>query len=139
MNAGILCTIGNERPPNLTIVVLDNEMYESAGGQPTLTSRRADLARMAEGAGCINCATISSTDAFRKEAQRLLEDDEMGFLVAKIEPGSRQWRPEERYPLDGVEDKYRFIRHVERLENITIHPGPPQKFIPKDGELGEDA
>lgn len=134
MNPGILCTLGNERPSNLTIVVLDNEMYESAGGQPTLTSRRTDLARMAEGAGCINCATVATLDAFSKEAKRLLEDDEMGFLVAKIMPGGPPWRREERYPLDGIEDKYRFIRHVERLEGITIHPGPPQKFVrPTDG------
>lgn len=132
MNTGILCTLGNERPPNLTVIVLDNEMYESAGGQPTLTSGHTDLARMAEGAGCLNASTVSSMDAFRKEAKHLLEDDEMGFLVAKIAPGSHPWRREERYPLDGVEDKYRFIRHVERIEGITIHPGPPQKFIPPD-------
>jgi len=28
MNVGILCTMGAERPANLTIVVLDNELYE---------------------------------------------------------------------------------------------------------------
>lgn len=134
MNTGILCTLGNERPANLTVIVFDNEMYESAGGQPTLTSGRTDLARMAEGAGCINCSTVSSTDAFRKEAESFLEDDEMGFLVAKIAPGGPPWRREERYPLDGVEDKYRFIRHIERMESISIHPGPPQKFLAPDAD-----
>src|ERR1700704_267131 len=38
MNTGAMCTIGAERPPNLTIVVLDNGIYESIGGPATHTA-----------------------------------------------------------------------------------------------------
>jgi sulfopyruvate decarboxylase subunit beta len=34
-NLGILATLGNEQPPNLLIVVWDNECYQSIGGPPT--------------------------------------------------------------------------------------------------------
>jgi len=27
---------------------------------------------------------------------------------------------------DGVEDKYRFLRYVEKLEGVVIHPGAAQ-------------
>ena len=38
-NLGALCTVGKESPPNLTIIVLDNERYEGVVGcPPTHTS-----------------------------------------------------------------------------------------------------
>lgn len=125
MNTGALCTLGNELPPNLTVLVFDNEMYESIGGVSTLTSRRSDLAKMAEGAGCLNCVTVSDVDSFSLEASRLLTDQEFGYLVAKIEPGVYPWPHEKQKSWDGVEDKYRFMSHMERLEGIKIHHSVP--------------
>src|ERR1044071_4186537 len=58
MNTGALCTLGDQRPSNMTVVVMDNGLYESIGGAPALTSQNADLAQMASGAGCINTMTI---------------------------------------------------------------------------------
>jgi thiamine pyrophosphate-dependent acetolactate synthase large subunit-like protein len=126
MNTGIMCTIGNERPENLTVIIFDNEIYESIGSPPTHTSKNTDLAKMAEGAGCLNCVTVDDVDAFTKEADRLLNDNEMGFMVAKIGGGVHEWPAEKRRQTDGVEDKYRFIRYVEKLEGIVIHGGAPQ-------------
>jgi thiamine pyrophosphate-dependent acetolactate synthase large subunit-like protein len=126
MNAGILCTLGNERPRNMTIVVFDNGIYECIGGPPTLTAGNTDLARMAEGAGCLNCSTVWDVPAFENQARQALTDDEFGLIVAKIVPGVHPWPGEQRRPTDGVEDKYRFLRHVEQLEGVVIHPGAPQ-------------
>jgi sulfopyruvate decarboxylase subunit beta len=121
MNTGILATLGNERPPNLSVFVFDNEVYESIGSPRTLTAGTTDLARMAEGAGCVNCVTVTDVDEFEKHAVAMLCDDEMGFLVAKIEPGYHPWPWVHRKETDGIEDKYRFMRHVERLEGTTVH------------------
>ncbi|GAA3652602.1 hypothetical protein GCM10022237_10610 [Nocardioides ginsengisoli] len=125
MNLGILCTLGAERPPNLTVVVLDNGLYECIGSAPTLTSRHADLRLIAEGAGCLHCMDVSSEDALRASLRSVLSDGELGFVVAKIEPGMEVWPAEKRRYTDGVEDKYRFIRHVERLEGIVVHASSP--------------
>jgi sulfopyruvate decarboxylase subunit beta len=127
MNTGAMCTIGAERPPNLTIVVMDNGVYENIGGPPTLTSRNTDLAKMAEGAGCINCRTVRDVIQFNSAFGKMLDDDELGYLVAKIEPGKHPWSSKERKPGDGIEDKYRFIRYVEKLEGIEIHRNPPHR------------
>lgn len=128
MNTGIMATLGKERPDNLTVIVLDNGVYESIGAPPTLTSFNADLAKMAEGAGCPNCSTAFDLHDFEATARSLLEDDEVGYLVAKIKPGSPETGRGLGSPspteTDGVEDKYRFLRYVEQLENITIHPDP---------------
>ena len=57
-NPGALCTVANELPPNLTIIVFDNERYESVtGGHRTHTSSNVDLERLAAGAGLPCTAT----------------------------------------------------------------------------------
>jgi len=126
MNTGAMCTLGCERPANLTVLVVDNGIYENIGGPPTHTSRNTDLAKMAEGAGCINTLTVRDVPAAVDAFKRMLDDGQMGYIVAKIEPGKHPWPWEKRKPTDGVEDKYRFMRHVEKLEGIVIHPGAPQ-------------
>jgi sulfopyruvate decarboxylase subunit beta len=126
MNTGSMCTLGCERPANLTVLVFDNGIYENIGGPPTHTSRNTDLARMAAGAGCLNAMSVKDLAAARDAFARMLDDGEMGYLVARIEPGKHPWPWKDRKPTDGVEDKYRFMRHVEKLEGIVIHPGAPQ-------------
>jgi sulfopyruvate decarboxylase subunit beta len=123
MNTGILCTLGCERPANLTVIVFDNGIYENIGGPVTHTGRHTDLAVMAAGGGCPLAETVHDVEAFTTRASAFLTDDALGFLVAKIEPGRHPWAPEERKPTDGIEDKYRFVRHIERLERRTIHAG----------------
>jgi len=127
LNTGVMCTLGKERPPNLTVVVMDNGIYENIGGPPTHTSFNTDLARMAEGAGCLNCVTVRDADEFDRQFRRMFDDGQMGYLVAKIEPFAKhQWEWKDRKATDGIEDKYRFLRYVEKLEGVVIHPGAVQ-------------
>ena len=123
MNTGALCTLGSQRPGNLTVVVMDNGIYEIIGGAPTLTAQNTDLAKMAEGAGCINTVTVKDAEGLKREFQKMWTDDEMGYIVAKIQPGMHRWASDQLKSTDGVEDKYRFIRYIEKLENIVVHPG----------------
>jgi sulfopyruvate decarboxylase subunit beta len=123
LNTGIMCTLGAERQPNLTVIVFDNGIYENIGGAPTHTSRNTDLAAMAAGAGCPVTATAHDVDGLTELAGQYLSGDDFGFLVAKIEPGRYPWSPEERRPTDGIEDKYLFVRYVEQLESKRIHLG----------------
>ena len=123
MNTGALCTLGSQRPGNLTVVVFDNGIYEIIGGAPTLTSQSTDLAKMADGAGCINTVTVRDATGLQREFEKQWSDGEMGYLVAKIQPGMHRWAADQLKTTDGVEDKYRFIRYIEKLENVVIHPG----------------
>jgi sulfopyruvate decarboxylase subunit beta len=120
MNSGVLCTLANERPANLTVVVMDNEAYEVTGSIPTHTRGGVDLAALARGAGCPNVTTATDVDGLTGALGPLLEDDELGVVIAKIELGRHRWSVDERRFIDGVEDKYRFARHIERLEGIRF-------------------
>jgi sulfopyruvate decarboxylase subunit beta len=114
MGMTVLCVLGQERPPNLTVFVFDNGVYEGTGGQPTHTGWRADLAAIAAGSGIPDTGTVDAADSLEREARRLLEHDGLGFLVARIEPGVHEWPPERRKDTTGVEDKWGFVRHVRQ-------------------------
>jgi thiamine pyrophosphate-dependent acetolactate synthase large subunit-like protein len=51
MGLGSLATIGVQRPPNLAVVVIDNERYGETGMQTTHTAHGIDMAVVARGCG----------------------------------------------------------------------------------------
>jgi hypothetical protein len=66
--------------------------------------------------------TARDVASFSRAAERLLNDDEYGYLVAKTTPkAAHQWPKDRQKTTDGIEEKYRFLRHVERLEGVRIH------------------
>ncbi|MGC9514157.1 sulfopyruvate decarboxylase subunit beta [Methanocrinis sp.] len=84
MNLGSLATIADRAPENYLLVILDNGCYGSTGSQPTCTSRRADLARMAEGAG------VSEVDLAATPAEVRVGLAGRGVLVVKVESGNAE-------------------------------------------------
>ena len=74
MGMGSLATIGLQKPPNLSIVVLDNEAYGETGGQTSHTSAVADLVGVAAACGIKDSRAISTmaeVDAFAKTVHDL--------------------------------------------------------------------
>ena len=51
MGMGSLATIGVQRPPNLSVVVIDNERYGETGMQATHTASGVNLAKVAQACG----------------------------------------------------------------------------------------
>jgi thiamine pyrophosphate-dependent acetolactate synthase large subunit-like protein len=51
MGMGSLATVGLQQPKNLTIVVLDNEVYGETGGQASHTGTNTDLVAVARACG----------------------------------------------------------------------------------------
>lgn len=124
-NLGILCTLGNEQPPNLFVVVWDNGSYLSAGGKTTHTATgRVDLAAIARGAGVADAHTVTTLEEFDEHCARGLAADAPYVVVAKVEPSEPL--DVKRKPSDGREDKYIFVRHVEATEGVLIM-GPSEK------------
>ena len=118
-NLGILATVGNEQPPNLLVVVWDNECYQSIGGPPTHTaSGRVDLAAIARGAGVDDAHTVRTLAEFTSLAKEGLAAGRPFVVVAKVDPTAGQ--DIRRKHSDGREDKYIFVRHVEETEGIVI-------------------
>ena len=116
---GILATLGNEQPPNLLVVVWDNECYQSIGGPPTHTAfGRVDLAAIARGAGVGDAHTARDAGEFAALCKQGLQADRPFVIVAKVDPSVPQGI--RRKHSDGREDKYIFVRHVEQTEGIVI-------------------
>ena len=130
LDMGILATLGNERPKNLIVMILDNECYETIGLHPTHTSKNVNLSEMAKGAGIKNSFTVKTVSEFVEKMEKALKTHELSFIVLKLEPGSQSFPENERKRSDGVEDKYNFVRYLEDSEGITILPRE-QKSIRK--------
>jgi thiamine pyrophosphate-dependent acetolactate synthase large subunit-like protein len=69
MGMGSLATVGLQKPKNLTIVVLDNEVYGETGGQASHTGTNTDLVGVAQSCGISDAraiSTMSEVEAFAK-------------------------------------------------------------------------
>ena len=60
MGMGSLATVGLQKPGNLTIVVLDNEVYGETGGQASHTAATVDLVGVAKSCGIADARTIAT-------------------------------------------------------------------------------
>ena len=117
MNLCSLPTVARMAPKNLVHIVFDNEVYEASGAKPTATSAGADLVAMACAAGVKNALWAHSLDEFRGVVTTALSAETLCFIGVKVSTERTEVPP---YPIDEVENKYRFIRHVEKTEKIEI-------------------
>lgn len=87
MNLGCLVTIANQRPPNLTVIVLDNGIYEVTGGQTTAAvGARTDYAALARAAGIANVSRFEHLAGWREQAAAILESPGPRFVHLKTDP-----------------------------------------------------
>jgi thiamine pyrophosphate-dependent acetolactate synthase large subunit-like protein len=105
MGLGSLATIGAEKIRNLSIIVIDNELYSETGMQPTHTSRGVDLAGVATATGFAASATVSTLPELKSWIPKLYNTRGPLFLNIKVNAA--------RYPMsirlrDGVHIKNRF-------------------------------
>jgi sulfopyruvate decarboxylase subunit beta len=117
LNLGSLATIANQHPRNLIHIVFDNECYESSRGAPTATAGQADLAAIARGAGFANVTTAKTLAEFEEGFLRGLRSNDLYFILAKVEAGAGDVPPA---ALDSQENKYLFVRYIEKSENLKI-------------------
>jgi thiamine pyrophosphate-dependent acetolactate synthase large subunit-like protein len=90
MGLGALSTIGAQAPANLTIVVLDNEMYGETGAQPTATAHGTDLTAIAGASGMNTVDEITDMAGVDALAARLHAGGGPLFANVKIAPGKAE-------------------------------------------------
>ena len=105
MGLGALATIGTQGPRNLSIVVIDNELYSETGMQPTHTSRGVDLAGMAKASKFPRTGTIRNEAQLKTWVPKLYSPAGSAFVAVKVN--------NTRYPMairlrDGAHIKNRF-------------------------------
>ena len=87
MNIGALATVATMAPGNLSIVCIDNGCHGETGGQTGHTSYRADLAKMAEGAGLASVMVLETDDQVEAAAKFLVEAPAPRFLLLRVTDG----------------------------------------------------
>ena len=89
MGMGSLATVGLQKPGNLSIIVLDNEVYGETGGQASHTGASTDLVGIARCCGIADSRTLSTMAEIESFAAGL-QDTSAGprFASVKIDPAN---------------------------------------------------
>ena len=103
MNLGSLATIGLLQPCNLVLIVMDNELYATTGGQPTPTAFGADIAAAARAMRVDRAVTVRTTEEL-VDALTIATSEPI-VVVAKVQESAPAAKP----PNDCVQLKDRFM------------------------------
>ena len=85
MQLGSLSTIATLAPKNLTMVVMDNGIYQITGAQPTPGAAVADIVAIAAASGLANSAWAADEDMFDELVDRALAGDGPWFIAVRID------------------------------------------------------
>jgi phosphonopyruvate decarboxylase len=116
MSLGTLPLIATCHPHNLTHVVLDNEAYESTGGQPTISSE-VDLAALAEAAGYARVWRAGNPVTLQKALQEAADANVLTFILVKV--SGRAPEGLGRVSLTPEAIKHRFSQVLTRLPTAS--------------------
>lgn len=105
MGLGSLATVGIMKPNNLSVVVLDNEVYGETGQQRTHTGYGVDLAATARACGFVATSVITQESELTALRQAIHAGN--GPLFAQIKVDAKQ-QPLVLPPRDGALLKNRF-------------------------------
>jgi thiamine pyrophosphate-dependent acetolactate synthase large subunit-like protein len=105
MQLGCLSTIATLKPKNLTMVVMDNGIYQITGAQPTPAAAVADLVAIAVSSGLTNSAWAADEEDFERLIERSLAASEPMLIGVRIDdkPGAGTTRR------DPVQIRERFM------------------------------
>jgi thiamine pyrophosphate-dependent acetolactate synthase large subunit-like protein len=105
MQMGCLSTIATLKPPNLTMIVMDNGVYQITGAQPTPAAAVADIVAIAQGSGIANSAWAADEEDFERLVDQSLTATVPTLIAVRIDekPGTGQTRR------DPVQIRERFM------------------------------
>jgi thiamine pyrophosphate-dependent acetolactate synthase large subunit-like protein len=111
MNVGVLCTIATVAPPNLSVVIWDNESHMTTGGQATATRYHSSLAGLARGAGISKVIEPANEEDLDRAFERILSEDGPFVVPVKVEAGYAEGRMDRNM----IAHKIRFMRGLAEL------------------------
>lgn len=92
MQLGCLSTVAAQAPANLTMIVMDNGIYQITGGQTTAAGTTADIVAIARGAGLANANWAADEADFETLFEAAQAADLPHLIAVKIDnkPGVTQ-------------------------------------------------
>lgn len=85
MQLSCLTTVAVRAPKNLTIVVMDNRIYQITGSQPTATASGADLVAIAQGSGLARSAWAADEADFDRLVDQALSGGGPTLIAVRID------------------------------------------------------
>jgi thiamine pyrophosphate-dependent acetolactate synthase large subunit-like protein len=85
MQLGSLSTIATLSPKNLTMVVMDNGVYQITGAQPTPAAAVSDIIAIAAGCGITDSVWAADEDDFDRLIDRSLSASQPMLIGARID------------------------------------------------------
>lgn len=85
MQLGCLSTIAALSPKNLTMIVMDNGIYQITGAQPTPAAAVADIVSIATGSGLGNSSWAADEEDFERLIEASLSATGPTFLAVRID------------------------------------------------------
>ena len=85
MQLGCLSTIATLAPENLTMVVMDNGIYQITGSQPTPAAAVADIVAIAVGSGLAKSAWAADEEDFERLVESSLAASEPNLIAVRID------------------------------------------------------
>jgi thiamine pyrophosphate-dependent acetolactate synthase large subunit-like protein len=124
LNLGVLGTIANETPKNLTIVVMDNGNYlgshKHAPGMPTATAGKMNLEAVAKGCGIESACSVEDVAGFRARIESALTSAGPHFIRARVAALDTDGPKKTKRVPDPRENKYQFVSYIQRTEGVEI-------------------
>jgi len=105
MQLGALSTIATLAPRNLTMVVMDNGIYQITGAQPTPGAAVADIVAIAVASGLVHSSWAADEDDFERLVEQAMSTDGPTLIGVRIDdkPGTGTTRR------DPVQIRERFM------------------------------
>ena len=123
MALGCLTTIGMVKPRNLTIVIMDNGIYQITGKQKAATAGTADLVAIARGAGIADSHWVRDAAHFDTLMSRRFDEGGPVLLAAKIDDQGGTARPRATPPDPPAlhaRDRDRAAERARRLARVSL-------------------
>ena len=85
MQLGCLSTIATLSPKNLTMIVMDNGVYQITGAQPTPAATVADVVAISTGCGLTNSAWAADEEDFERLVDQSLSASRPMLIAVRID------------------------------------------------------
>ena len=106
MNLGTLPLIASERPANLVHIILDNEAYESTGGQASISSQ-FDLADTARSSGYPWTRRVEDLEELESALLEVAATDQLSLILVKAGIAPVKRIPRVSHLPEQIRDRFR--------------------------------
>ena len=106
MSLGTLPLIASERPSNLVHIILDNEAYESTGGQPSISSQ-FDLADLARSAGYPWTHRVEDLEELESTLTEVTASSQLSLILVKAGIAPVEGIPRVSHTPEQIRDRFK--------------------------------